>query len=75
MLVMLQVDRKLVKQTVMTSVYGVTYIGARKQISQRLKERGYDSRSDKYYKAARYATDVRDSDLLTFATKGVRSLS
>ncbi|KAH7840574.1 hypothetical protein Vadar_018774 [Vaccinium darrowii] len=34
-----QVDRKLVKQTVMTSVYGVTYIGARDQIRRRLKER------------------------------------
>ncbi|KAF3789399.1 DNA-directed RNA polymerase 2A [Nymphaea thermarum] len=34
------VDRKLVKQTVMTSVYGVTYIGARDQIKRRLKERG-----------------------------------
>ncbi|XP_059655628.1 DNA-directed RNA polymerase 1B, mitochondrial-like [Cornus florida] len=34
-----QVDRKLVKQTVMTSVYGVTYVGARDQISKRLKER------------------------------------
>lgn len=30
-----QVDRKLVKQTVMTSVYGVTYIGARDQIEHR----------------------------------------
>ncbi|KAF9616564.1 hypothetical protein IFM89_030331 [Coptis chinensis] len=35
-----QVNRKLVKQTVMTSVYGVTYIGAREQIKKRLKERG-----------------------------------
>ncbi|MCO5591279.1 hypothetical protein L7F22_045260 [Adiantum nelumboides] len=34
-----QVDRKLVKQTVMTSVYGVTYIGARNQIMNRLQER------------------------------------
>lgn len=34
-----QVDRKLVKQTVMTSVYGVTYVGARDQIKRRLKER------------------------------------
>ncbi|KVH92612.1 hypothetical protein Ccrd_005344 [Cynara cardunculus var. scolymus] len=31
--------RKLVKQTVMTSVYGVTYIGARDQIKKRLQER------------------------------------
>jgi hypothetical protein len=34
------VDRKLVKQTVMTSVYGVTHIGARQQIENRLRERG-----------------------------------
>ena len=36
------VNRKLVKQTVMTSVYGVTFVGARQQISNRLKERGWD---------------------------------
>eukprot|EP00741_Cyanophora_paradoxa_P022664 tig00021493_g21888.t1 len=34
-----EIDRKLVKQTVMTSVYGVTFIGARKQIQNRLEER------------------------------------
>mmetsp|Transcript_8771 Transcript_8771/g.15418 ORF Transcript_8771/g.15418 Transcript_8771/m.15418 type:complete len:1023 (+) Transcript_8771:278-3346(+) len=32
------ITRKLVKQTVMTSVYGVTYIGAREQIERRLEE-------------------------------------
>ena len=32
------VSRKVVKQTVMTSVYGVTLIGARDQIAARLKE-------------------------------------
>lgn len=31
-------SRKVVKQTVMTHVYGVTYIGARNQISNRLRE-------------------------------------
>lgn len=35
-----EVDRKLVKQTVMTSVYGVTFVGAKEQIRSRLKERG-----------------------------------
>ncbi len=35
------VDRKLVKQTVMTSVYGVTQRGARDQIASRLSERGW----------------------------------
>lgn len=34
-----KVKRKIVKQTVMTSVYGVTYIGARDQILRQLKER------------------------------------
>ncbi|EGC32106.1 hypothetical protein DICPUDRAFT_95344 [Dictyostelium purpureum] len=34
-----RIDRKLVKQTVMTSVYGVTYIGAREQIHSSLKEK------------------------------------
>lgn len=34
-----QVDRKVVKQTVMTSVYGVTFVGAREQIQNRLKEK------------------------------------
>jgi DNA-directed RNA polymerase len=33
------VDRKVVKQTVMTSVYGVTFIGAREQIRARLQEK------------------------------------
>lgn len=33
------IDRKVVKQTVMTSVYDVTCIGARKQIQARLEEK------------------------------------
>jgi DNA-directed RNA polymerase len=33
------VDRKLVKQTVMTTVYGITFYGAKQQIRSRLKER------------------------------------
>ncbi|KAF9405610.1 DNA-directed RNA polymerase [Podila epigama] len=33
-----KVTRKIVKQTVMTNVYGVTFIGARQQIENRLKE-------------------------------------
>lgn len=35
-----KVERKIVKQTVMTSVYGVTYVGAREQIQNALKDRG-----------------------------------
>jgi DNA-directed RNA polymerase len=33
-----RINRKLVKQTVMTNTYGVTYIGARAQIESRLEE-------------------------------------
>ena len=36
------VDRKVIKQTVMTSVYGVTRIGARQQIQARLTEKLYE---------------------------------
>ncbi|KAJ6718625.1 DNA-DIRECTED RNA polymerase [Salix purpurea] len=50
-----QVDRKLVKQTVMTSVYGVTYIGARDQIKRRLKERCIIADVPQLYSAACYA--------------------
>ncbi|KAJ8774660.1 hypothetical protein K2173_017106 [Erythroxylum novogranatense] len=50
-----QVDRKLVKQTVMTSVYGVTYIGARDQIKRRLKERGAIADDRELYDASCYA--------------------
>ena len=35
-----KIARKVVKQTVMTTVYGVTFIGAREQIEKQLKERG-----------------------------------
>ncbi|KAG2151835.1 hypothetical protein BD769DRAFT_1623558 [Suillus cothurnatus] len=34
-----RVSRKVVKQTVMTTVYGVTYIGARDQIERQLRDR------------------------------------
>ena len=33
-----RITRKLVKQTVMTNTYGVTFIGAKKQVMNRLKE-------------------------------------
>lgn len=39
------VDRKVIKQTVMTSVYGVTTIGARAQILGRLKEKLFGDNS------------------------------
>ncbi|KAL0461545.1 UNVERIFIED_CONTAM: DNA-directed RNA polymerase 2B, chloroplastic/mitochondrial [Sesamum latifolium] len=53
-----QVDRKLVKQTVMTSVYGVTYIGARDQIKRRLKERDAIADDAKLFGAACYAAKI-----------------
>ncbi|KAL0735811.1 hypothetical protein Bca4012_012021 [Brassica carinata] len=53
-----EVDRKLVKQTVMTSVYGATYIGARDQIKRRLKERSAFSDDKETFGAACYAAKV-----------------
>ncbi|KAF7822354.1 DNA-directed RNA polymerase 2B, chloroplastic/mitochondrial-like isoform X1 [Senna tora] len=53
-----QVDRKLVKQTVMTSVYGVTFIGARDQIMRRLKERAAISDDREQFIASCYAAKV-----------------
>ena len=41
------VDRKLVKQTVMTSVYGVTFIGAKAQVANRLSERGWAANKER----------------------------
>ncbi|KAL7137956.1 hypothetical protein ABFS83_10G130300 [Erythranthe nasuta] len=53
-----QVDRKLVKQTVMTSVYGVTYVGAREQIKRRLEEKGVITDDKLLFSAACYAAKV-----------------
>ncbi|KAJ3359002.1 DNA-directed RNA polymerase [Allomyces javanicus] len=47
------VSRKVVKQTVMTNVYGVTFIGARQQIQNRLKELK-EFNSDQTYTLAAY---------------------
>ncbi|KAL6753198.1 mitochondrial single-subunit RNA polymerase [Haematococcus lacustris] len=47
------VDRKLVKQTVMTSVYGVTAMGARDQVANRLTERGWN-KDGELEKVSRY---------------------
>lgn len=48
-----KISRKVVKQTVMTNVYGVTFVGARAQIENRLKERG-DLPPDRIYSLAGY---------------------
>ncbi|KAL0013446.1 hypothetical protein SO802_000515 [Lithocarpus litseifolius] len=53
-----QVDRKLVKQTVMTSVYGVTSVGAREQIKRRLEEKGLITDDRLLFPAACYAAKV-----------------
>ncbi|XP_072962324.1 DNA-directed RNA polymerase 3, chloroplastic-like [Typha angustifolia] len=53
-----QVDRKLVKQTVMTSVYGVTYVGAREQIKRRLAEKGLITDERLLFSASCYAAKV-----------------
>ncbi|KAK1292190.1 hypothetical protein QJS10_CPB17g00167 [Acorus calamus] len=53
-----QVDRKLVKQTVMTSVYGVTYVGAREQIKRRLMERSFITDDRLLFSASCYAAKV-----------------
>jgi DNA-directed RNA polymerase len=52
------VDRKLVKQTVMTSVYGVTHVGARGQVAARLRERGWTGAGVPAWAASSYAAKV-----------------
>ena len=53
------IDRKLVKQTVMTSVYGVTWVGARDQVQNRLKDKGWAVSDDLTFKVSMYAATVR----------------
>lgn len=48
-----KISRKVVKQTVMTTVYGVTFIGAREQIEKQLKDRG-DVPAEETWLAASY---------------------
>ena len=48
-----KITRKVVKQTVMTTVYGVTFIGARDQIEKQLKDRK-DIPSEQCWLAAAY---------------------
>lgn len=54
----IQVNRKLVKQTVMTSVYGVTFVGAREQIKRRLQEKGRITDDQLLFSASCYAAKV-----------------
>ncbi|GFR49831.1 hypothetical protein Agub_g11771, partial [Astrephomene gubernaculifera] len=55
------VDRKLVKQTVMTYVYGVTIIGAREQVENRLEERGWTNAKERRKVATYIASIIFDS--------------
>jgi DNA-directed RNA polymerase len=48
-----KISRKVVKQTVMTTVYGVTFVGAREQVEKQLKERK-DIPNEKVWSAASY---------------------
>jgi len=66
------INRKVVKQTVMTSVYGVTYVGARKQIQARLKEKFQErekgrmltkEEEQEVYEASRYVATITLSKL------------
>lgn len=51
-----KVTRKVVKQTVMTTVYGVTFVGAKRQIQRQLKDRG-DIDIHMQYPAATYLAE------------------
>lgn len=53
-----KITRKVVKQTVMTTVYGVTFIGAREQIEKQLKERKDIPEEDCWHAAAYLAKKV-----------------
>lgn len=53
-----KINRKTIKQTVMTSVYGVTFIGARQQIQRQLKDRKLFETNGELYRAANYLSKV-----------------
>lgn len=52
-----KIARKVVKQTVMTTVYGVTFVGARDQIERQLRDRG-DIPAEDCWLAAAYLAKV-----------------
>ena len=56
-----KIARKVVKQTVMTTVYGVTFVGAREQIERQLQDRGDVPLEECYLAAAYLAKQVRRS--------------
>ena len=48
------VSRKVIKQTVMTSVYGVTFMGARKQIQRQLRDKKLYDTNGELFRASNY---------------------
>jgi DNA-directed RNA polymerase, mitochondrial len=63
-----------VKQTVMTSVYGVTFVGARQQISNRLKDKGW-THDNTIFRVSNYGARVRACCPLCTCAVGVRCVS
>ncbi|CCI44962.1 unnamed protein product [Albugo candida] len=69
------ITRRVVKQTVMTSVYGVTFIGARKQIQARLQEANISNGSlsdeemdQQIYDSSCYAAEITMESLRNLFT-------
>jgi DNA-directed RNA polymerase len=58
LLITAPLTRKVVKQTVMTTVYGVTFVGARDQIAKQLVSRGGILSKDLYFVSAYLAKTV-----------------
>jgi len=67
------VDRKVVKQTVMTSVYGVTFIGARSQIEDQLQSKIPDADEDEIFQLSAYIANLTFASLDTMFL-GARSI-
>ncbi|KAG6812715.1 hypothetical protein H0H92_001076 [Tricholoma furcatifolium] len=65
-----KIQRKIVKQTVMTTVYGVTFVGAREQIEKQLKDKKIVNEEDAWKAASYLATKVIQciGDLFSGAT-------
>jgi DNA-directed RNA polymerase len=70
-----KIDRKIVKQTVMTSVYGVTFIGARKQILNAMRSRVHSVTEDDIYQASGYVARHTFSSLEEMFTPARKIMS
>jgi DNA-directed RNA polymerase len=70
-----RVDRKVVKQTVMTSVYGVTFIGARQQITNAMKDHRLLTHltDNEMYQASQYIAQLTFESLKEMFT-GARNI-